>query len=308
MIEILATISYEPIPVFEVGPLSLSLHGLFAALGFAAGAVLLILAVRRRRFDEAAVQSVLTWALVAALLGARLFTVPAHFTDPGYGLGDVVGLAGDFSILGGYAGGVIGGVLRMRMLDMNVPVHLDMAAAGMAMGAVVGRIGDLALVEHLGSPTSFLLGYTVKPGYDLAPQHDGLECTVESAVDGICGTFHPTALYDMLGAILLLGALIWLGRAWARRRYGQLFGVWALWYGLQRFLVDFTRLDAAEETGTSVIADSVIGPITGSQWGALITAGLGAGLIWWARARMPTVSPDTDVTLGATPIAGDPTG
>ncbi|NNJ46657.1 MAG: hypothetical protein HKP18_02390 [Acidimicrobiia bacterium] len=305
---ILAAISYEPIPLFEIGPLSLSLHGLFAALGFLAGAVLMTREVRRRRFDDEAVQSILTWGLVAALLGARLFTVPAHITDPGYGLGDVLGLAGDFSILGGYAGGVIGGVLRMRMLDINVPVHLDMAAAGMAIGAVVGRIGDLALVEHLGSPTSFFLGYTVKPGYDLAPQHDALECTVESAVNGICGTFHPTALYDMLGAILLLGALIWLGRAWTNRHYGQLFGVWALWYGLQRFLVDFTRLDAAEETGTSVIADSVIGPFTGSQWGALLAAGLGAGLIWWARARMQTVSPETDVTLGATPIAVDPAG
>jgi prolipoprotein diacylglyceryltransferase len=261
--------------------------------------------VRDRRFDQEAVQSVLTWALVAALLGARLFTVPAHLGDAGYGFGDVVGLAGDYSILGGYAGGVIGGVLRLRMLHMNVPVHLDFAAAGMAIGAVVGRIGDLALVEHLGSPTSFFLGFTVKPGYDLAPQHRALECTVESAVDGVCGTFHHTALYDMLGAIVLLGVLIWLGRAWTRRRYGQLFGVWAVWYGLQRFLIDFTRLDAAEETGRSVIADSVIGPFTGSQWGALITAALGAGLVWWARAKMPVVSPDTDLTLGARPITAD---
>lgn len=302
----IAAISYKPIPLFEVGPLSLSLHGVFAAAGFAAGAVLMIRAVRARRFDQEAVQSVLTWALVAALLGARLFTVPAHLGDAGYGLGDVVGLAGDFSILGGYAGGVIGGVLRLRMLGMNVPVHLDFAAAGMAIGAVVGRIGDLALVEHLGSPTSFFLGYTVKPGYDLAPQHQALECTVESAVDGICGTFHHTALYDMLGAAVLLGALIWLARAWTQSHYGQLFGVWALWYGLQRFFIDFTRLDAAEETGRSVIADSVIGPFTGSQWGALITAALGAGLIWWAWAKMPVVSAETDLTLGAKPIEANP--
>ena len=191
----IAAISYKPIPLFEVGPLSLSLHGVFAAAGFAAGAVLMIRAIRARRFDQEAVQSVLTWALIAALLGARLFTVPAHLGDAGYGLGDVVGLAGDFSILGGYAGGVIGGVLRLRMLGMNVPVHLDFAAAGMAIGAVVGRIGDLALVEHLGSPTSFFLGYTVKPGYDLAPQHQALECTVESAVDGIpAETGCPMAL------------------------------------------------------------------------------------------------------------------
>jgi len=34
----LAALSYRPIPIVELGPLSLSLHGVFAALGFLAGA------------------------------------------------------------------------------------------------------------------------------------------------------------------------------------------------------------------------------------------------------------------------------
>lgn len=303
-----AALTYDPIPILEVGPLSLSLHGLFAGLGFVAGAYLMVREVRARRFDADATQSVLTWALVGAILGARLFTVPAHLGDTGYGFDDVIALAGDYSILGGYAGGVIGAVVRMRLLEMHVPLHLDAAAAGMAIGAVVGRIGDITLVEHLGSPTSFFLGYTIRPGDDVAPQHDALECTVENAIDGICGTFHHTALYDMIGAAVLLGVLIWLARVWTRRHYGQLFGAWAVWYGIQRFLIDFTRLDAAEETGRSVIADSVIGPFTGSQWGALIAAALGVAFIWWSAAKMPPVSAENDVKLGAKPIAAEAGG
>ena len=296
----IGAISYRPIPIFELGPLNLSLHGLFAGLGFVGGAFLMIREAQRRRFDADGVQSVLTWALVGAILGARLFTVPAHLGDAGYGLDDVVALAGDYSILGGYAGGVIGGVWRMRTMSMRVPPYLDMAAAGMAIGAVIGRIGDIAIVEHLGSPTSFFLGYELKPGYDVSPQHDTLELLCNSGQT--CGPYHHTALYDMLGAVILLFAIWGLARLWRNRHYGALFGVWALWYGIQRFLIDFTRLGAAEEGNRTVIADSVIGPFTGSQWGALIVALFGAGLIFWARRTMSVVSDENDVALGAIPI------
>ena len=137
----IATISYPPIPIFELGPLNLSLHGLFAGLGFVAGAALMLREVKRRGFDADKVMSVLTWGLVASMLGARLFTVPAHMFDAGYGFSDAISITGDYSILGGYAGGIIGGLIRMRMLALPSLALLDTAAPGMAIGAVVGRIG-----------------------------------------------------------------------------------------------------------------------------------------------------------------------
>jgi phosphatidylglycerol:prolipoprotein diacylglycerol transferase len=308
---VIASISYKPIPIFELGPLSLSLHGLFAGVGFAVGSYLMIREARRRGFDTDKIVSVLTWALVGSILGARLFTVPAHIGDPGYGFDDVVGFAGDFSILGGYAGGILVGWLRMRMLGASVSAHMDMAAAGLAIGAVVGRIGDLAIVEHLGGPTSFFLGYELKPGYDVSPQHDQLEALCERAVDAFCGPYHHSGLYDMIGAALLLGVLIWLRRAWTGRHYGQIFSFWMIWYGVQRFLIDFTRLGAARDgvvtpdgTVVDAIADSVMGPLTGSQWGALGAAALGLLLLQWTR-RFPVVSADQDVELGAVLVAGD---
>lgn len=291
----IASISYTPIPIFELGPLNLSLHGLFAGVGFVAGATLMIREARRRGFDADKITSVLTWALVASLLGARFFTVPAHLGDPGYGFSDAISIAGDYSILGGYAGGILGGALRMRLLGLRIPVTLDMAAAGLALGAVVGRIGDLAIVEHLGSQTDFFLGFTVKPGYDLSPQHDILECSVSQAVNGICGTYHHTALYDMIGAAVLLGVIIWLRKAWTARHYGQLFALWVIWYGMQRFFIDFARLEAAK-IGT--VADSVMGPFTGSQWGALGGAAIGV-LLFLRWRRNPVVSAEQDVEYGA---------
>ena len=289
-----SSISYPPIPIFEVGPLSLSLHGLFAAIGFLVGASLMTREAKRRGFDPDQVASMLMWGLVGAILGARLFTVPAQMFNDGYTLTDAIGLSGDFSILGGYAGGIIAGGFRMRRLGLRPAVFLDMAAAGLAVGAVVGRIGDLAIVEHLGSPTNFFLGYALKPGYNVSPQHNVLQRLCDS--EGICGPYHPTALYDMIGAAALLGLLFYLHRSWAGRRYGQLFAVWMIWYGFQRFLIDFTRLDAARD-GT--VSDSVMGPLTGSQWGGLAAAALGLIVFVTASKRNEIVSAAADREYGA---------
>jgi prolipoprotein diacylglyceryltransferase len=304
---VIPAISYPPIPIFDLGPLQLSLHGLFAGLGFVAGAALMVREARRRGFDDEKVISVLTWALVASMLGARFFTVPAHMFDPGYDLSDALSLAGDYSIIGGYAGGIIVGFWRMRMLGADVAAHMDMAAAGLALGAVVGRIGDVAIVEHLGGPTSFFLGYELQPGYDVSPQHDVLERLCE--VDQICGPWHHTGLYDMLGAAVLLGVLLFLRRNWAGRRYGQLFAVWAIWYGFQRFLIDFARLGVARDgvtlpdgTVVSTIADSVMGPFTGSQWGGLAVGVAAVWLFLRLRVRSDVVTPEGDVARGATPL------
>lgn len=292
-----ASISYPPIPIFELGPLNLSLHGLFAAVGFMAGAALMLREVRRRGYDVESATSVLTWGLVASILGARLFTVPAHFTDPGYGLANIIGLEGDFSILGGFAGGILGGVFRGRMLGLKMIAYLDMAAAGLAVGAWVGRIGDIAIVEHLGSATNFFLGYELKPGYDVSPQHDLLEVWCEQGTT--CGPYHHTGLYDLLGALVLWGALVWLRRVWTGRHYGQLFSVWMIWYGLQRFFIDFTRLGVANGDAEGQIADSVMGPFTGSQWGALGGAVLGVLLLTWLARSQPVVSAEADRAINS---------
>lgn len=292
---ILGALSYRPIPIVELGPLNLSLHGVFAGLGFAAGAWLMVREAGRRGFDTEKVLSALSWALVGAIIGARIFTVPAHIGSAGYGLSDIVDISGDYSILGGFAGGIIVGLWRARMLGLRMLPALDMAAPGLAIGTVVGRIGDLAIVEHLGSETSFFLGYTIKAGYDVAPQHDILECAV-----GVCGTYHHTALYDLLAAAVLLGVIYVLRAGWMQRKYGQLFSVWAIWYGLQRFVIDFARLDAAEGK-SGAVADQVMGPFTGSQWGALGIAVLGLALFrWFGRGK--TVSAEHDLEFGAEPL------
>jgi len=284
----LGVISYPPIPIWDIGPLQFSLHGVFAALGFVAGAWLATREMRNRGFDTVKYQSALTWGLIGALIGARYFTAPAQLFA-GVPLFEALNpIRGNFSIMGGFAGGILAGGWRMRQVGLPVLPTLDMSAFGLALGTVVGRIGDLAIVEHLGRATTAWWGYGIRPGDDVAPIHDALECT-EATVgsDGLCGIYHHVALYDMIGAAILLGVLYFVYRRF-KLHYGQLFFLWVAWYGFQRFLLDSLRFGSG---------DATIGSFTWNQVSGLAAGVAGMLAIWWMGRDQPEVSPDADRRL-----------
>lgn len=283
-----AAVSYPPIPIFEVGPINLSLHGLFAALGFVAGAWLTTRELGRRGFDIEKYQSALTWGLIGSLLGARYFTSPAQIFA-GVPLGTALNpISGNFSILGGFAGGILAGALRMRKVGLPVLPTLDVASFGLAIGTIVGRIGDLAIVEHLGTATTVSWGYGVKPGYDLAPQHGALECTDATVgSDGLCGIYHHVAAYDLLGAMVLIGVLYYVYKH-VSVRYGQMFSLWAAWYGFQRFALDALRIDNG---------DAVVGIFTWNQVSGFAAGLAGLTMVWWMGRSQDGVTSEKDQLL-----------
>jgi prolipoprotein diacylglyceryltransferase len=294
---VFAVITYPPIPIFEVGPLQLSLHGVFAALGFIAGAWLTTKMLGQRGFDTEKYQSALTWGLIGALLGARYFTAPAQLMG-GASLAVALNpISGNFSIMGGFAGGIIAGAIRMRMVGLAVWPTLDVATFGLAVGTIVGRIGDLAIVEHLGTATTVAWGYGIKAEYDVAPQHDNLECVeAQTGLDGFCGIYHHVAAYDMLGAIVLFGVLYFI---YTRLpvHYGQMFFIWVSWYGFQRFLLDALRIDNG---------DAVIGAFTWNQVSGFAAGVVGLGMVWWMGRTKDLVTPEADRALaGVETLAGE---
>ena len=264
MNELLLSITYPPIPITQVGPFALSLHGVFAAVGFYFGASHAIKLAEKDDADSELFSEALTWAIFGAILGARFFTIPAQwYSNPGYGFDDVFTLAGSFSIMGGMAGGIIAAYLKISILNKeNFRRYGDYAATGLILGTVVGRIGDLAIVEHLGRATNFFLGYEIKPGYDVAPQHNALECAEPLTT---CGTFHHVAMYDMFFALIVFFIFRNLQQRFTFGR-GSWMGLWAVWYGTQRAVLDTLRFG---------MGDATIGSFTWNQIGGLTLASIG---------------------------------
>ena len=159
----LGFISYNPIVKVHLGPLAISPHGVGIAVGFLLGARLMLPAAKRRGIDEDAVYSLLTRAAIGAIVGARLAYVVNHLGDYNHPLDVLKVWEGGISLLGGFFGAILVALPRMRALRLSFWKVMDAAAPGMALGVIVGRIGDLIVGDHLGKVTGFFLGYRCPP-------------------------------------------------------------------------------------------------------------------------------------------------
>jgi phosphatidylglycerol:prolipoprotein diacylglycerol transferase len=296
--------------------IAVSPHGIGIALGFLLGSVWVLKDCPRRGIREDHMSSMLFWALIGTIVGARLFYVIAHFSEFN-GIGDMLAIyKGGISLLGGIAGAVAFAYPIMRRHGYRLFQVMDNAGIGLALGVFVGRIGDLVIGDHLGKPTSWALAFAYKGG-----QLSGFDCTskpgtcFETLLQGqqtltitktsatllgpsgeVLGQgvgVHQTALYDFFSAgILLLFLLIVMNRK--PRREGVMIMTWAIWYGSTRIVTDFLRVDKR------------FFGLTGSQWTSIAVAVASAiTLIVWAIRPRPGPKP---LAVGASPPTGVESG
>lgn len=273
------------------GDIAISPHGIGIAIGFAVGAMLMIRRARLRGLghthvadidDE--VQQMLGRAALGAILGARLGYVLTHLDV--YAADPVAILRvweGGLTFLGGVVGAIVVSLPWGVRRGWNAWMAMDSAMPGIAIGLVIGRIGDLMIGDHVGAPTDFPLGWrctgdwwtsaTNGIGYN-APRPYPFDVPVPAGADlPTVGCFdtvlHQTALYDFGAALFVLLLLLWLER---RPRFDGFFvAAWVYGYGAVRFVGDFARQDRR-----------FLG-LTGSQYALLVAALLVTA--WLVRRR-----------------------
>lgn len=268
----------ERIPIF--GDFAISPHGITIAIGFLIGAQVMLNRANKRGIARAKIanidlhiQSILTRAAVGAIVGARFFyivTRPDQFPDP---LGWFRVWEGGLSLLGGIAGAILAAVPYVLRRRFSIPLLLDSAAPGLALGIFLGRVGDLIIGEHLGGETTFPLGWRCSGAFRDAgapyPFPGPGPGTVQGCFDA---ALHQTALYDFLAGGIIFAILLLLER---KPRFDGFFLLaFAGMYGLARFLTDFAR--AADK--------DLLGPLTGSQ---LTSLGTIVAVLVWVAVRRP---------------------
>ncbi len=299
------------------GRFAISPHGVGIAVGFLLGAWILTHEGPKRGVSVEDVNTMVFWALIGAIIGARLFYVIAHFSDFN-GIGDTLAIyRGGISLLGGIAGAVLVNIPIMRRRGYGFFQVMDGAVIGLAFGIAFGRIGDLIIGDHFGKPASWLLAFQYKGGTPA-----GYTC-----LQGVCTQFlqggqrmvlartgatlysasehvlahgvgvNQTALYDMISASLLFLLLFSMSRA--PRRLGILTLIFGAWYGAMRVVEDFLRVDKR------------FFGMTGSQWTGLTVSVicLTTLVVWALRApRGPQPEPDEQASEPLTPSEPGPDG
>jgi phosphatidylglycerol:prolipoprotein diacylglycerol transferase len=243
----------------HLGPLYIHYYGLLLVAGAFCGGYLASLEARRRGLNPDIVWDAMIYALVAGIIGARLwhiFTPPPSMVAQGittqyyltHPLEAINTTKGGLGIPGAVAGGLLGLYIFCRIGKLNFVQWIDIVAPALALGQAVGRWGNFVNQELYGAPTTLPWGLTI----DAAHRVPGF---TDPALK-----FHPAFLYESIGNLLICLALLYLGRRWAERlRTGDLFLIYLFLYPLLRIGLEFIRLDSAQTFGLNTNQTLMLG-------------------------------------------------
>ncbi len=262
-------IPYYSFPEITIGPITLQTFGIFVAIGILTGVY--VAARRNERFGipREETEKVGFILVGAALVGARILWVLTHREEISSPLDVIAVWDGGLQFTGGFVTAILLAPLVTRSWPRGRRWELlDGAVLGLAIGQAIGRLGCIAVGEHLGGPTDFFLGINYRGGV-----------VVEGPLE-VGVTYHSAALYEALWLVPVILVLFWLDRRGARP--GVMSGVFIISYGVLRFLTDIVRIN-----------DERLFGLTGAQYMSLVLIPFGSWVLWQAlRAPAPA---DTDV-------------
>lgn len=231
----------------------------------------------------AQVEDLLTWIILAIIIGGRLGFV--LFYQPAYYLGNPLEILkvweGGMSFHGGFLGVALAVYLFGRRNKIALGSLADLLAIATPTGLLLGRLANFINAELWGRPTDMPWG-VIFPG--TAAQ----DC---ADVVGLCAR-HPSQLYEAALEGLILGALLLylaFRRGWFKTPW-QLTGMFLAGYGASRFFVEFFR----QADRQYITPDNPLGHVVrlgdlGLSMGQLLSLPMivvGVYIIVWARRRV----------------------
>jgi phosphatidylglycerol:prolipoprotein diacylglycerol transferase len=268
---------HHPLSI-AIGPVSVTGFGIAVAAAFVLGQMIASREMDRRGFDADPVPDIVAATLVGFIIGAKLYyAVLTHSWSS-------LLTRGGFVFWGGFAGSVAAGALMIRHKKLRFWHIADIFCIGLAAGYSVGRTGCWAVGDDYGKPwpggwlaVKFPNGVPPSTAGDMASSF-GVHFPPGTDPLSVIAVY-PTQLFEVfLGFIVFL--LVWRLRE-HKHAEGWLFGVWAVWAGLERFGVEFLR---AKD-------DRIGGVAAGLSAAQLISlAILAFGLIWMRMRRDVTAA------------------
>ncbi len=260
--------------LIELGPITLYSYGLMMALGFMAAYYVLHKEHVRLKFNVDYAGTLLIIGLICGIAGAKIFYIVGEWEqfmqDPVGMLFSPAGLVW----YGGFAGGLLGMFYYIRKKRLPILQYLDMIGLGGMIGYAVGRLGchisgdgDYGIPTNLPWGTIYANG-TVKPSvatrdyFARNPEaaerwnfNELSENVVNADRFGIITEFdttvamHPTPVYEFLMGVIVF-FILWKLRL-KLRVAGMLFGAYLIAMAVQRFGIEFLRLNPIIALGLS---------------------------------------------------------
>jgi phosphatidylglycerol---prolipoprotein diacylglyceryl transferase len=276
--------------IIHLGPLEVTGYGLMLMVAFLMGGWLIARQLRENQLREDYAADIVAAAVIGGIIGAKLWYV-ALTRDPG-----ALFSRGGLVWYGGFIGGALAVIFNGWRLGVPLRWTMQLAAPALAAAYALGRVGCFLVNDDYGRPTN--LPWGVKFPQGLPPStagnlHQLFGVPVPQGIDpSTVMAVHPTQLYEV-AAMLIAFAILWSLR---KRGFpvGWLFGLYLIFAGVERFLVEIVR---AKD-------DRFLGPFTIAQLTSVILVVIGLLLITIWRNR-PAPDPRSYLETGRKPAVSN---
>jgi phosphatidylglycerol---prolipoprotein diacylglyceryl transferase len=228
--------------LFVVPGLGLRIHS-YGVMIFCACAAALAMAVwrtRRERVHPDAVYELATWLFLGGVIGARLFFFIQH-PEAFHQVGDLFRTwEGGNVFYGCIIGGLTGSILYWFRRPFPFLRMCDVAAPAVAIGAAVGRIGCFLNGCCHGSVCDLPWAVRFPAGSHAWVRQ--LNAGLIRPEDTLSLPVHPTQIYSMLAALIVLGSLLTYARRKVRRP-GEVMALLMILYPMTRWPIEAIRSD-----------------------------------------------------------------
>ena len=277
----------DPVAI-QLGPVAVHWYGLMYLAGFALAWWLGLRRIRAGRLpvDEAAYSDLIFYGMLGVLLGGRIgyllfYGIPHVLADPMYALRV---WEGGMSFHGGLLG-VLAAVAwwsrkhRLHFFD-SVDFIAPLVPPGLGFGRLGNYIGGELWGHHTDAPWGVVFRNSLPADLATLPADALHQMHASGALEVYAR--HPSQLYQAFLEGLLMFAVLWWFSRKPRPRYA-VSGLFALLYGVFRFLVEFVREPDAH------LGYLAFGWLTMGQVLSIPLILVGLWLLWRSR-RAPTLA------------------
>ncbi|MEO8398715.1 MAG: prolipoprotein diacylglyceryl transferase [Ignavibacteriaceae bacterium] len=231
--------------LFKIGPFTVYSFGLMLGIAFIVASYLLTKEIERKKLNPNFATEITLLAIIFGIVGSKLFDL---FENWDRFIQDPIGMAfspGGLTFYGGLLLSILAIWIYARKKKTPFLVFADSTAPSLAIAYGIGRIGcHLAGDGDYGIPTNLPWGTDYSNG-TVAPSlmFRGTEIA-KSFPNGVVPDntpLHPTPIYEFLMMIIIF-AILWKLRKkdWI---HGKLFMVYLILQGIERFSIEFLRLN-----------------------------------------------------------------
>jgi phosphatidylglycerol:prolipoprotein diacylglycerol transferase len=220
-------------PFIFIGTISIRFYAICMVVGMIAGYAMALYLAKRQFIASTVIDRLVIGLVISGLVGARLFFVAFNWSSYANNPITVVTeiMNGGLAIFGMVIFAGIYLWLYCKRYQFKYFEFLDIIAPSVLVGQIIGRWGNFFNYESYGPATNVFWKMFV-------PQ-------VANYTDDLFAKyFHPTFIYEIIPNFILLCIILYNYEDLTRKHSGKVFALYAMGYGLIRFVTEFFRLDA----------------------------------------------------------------